>query len=68
MHKFPQVLKELRQEHDLTQTQLAEKLGYRGATVISNWELGERTPDLENLIAIANFFKVSLDDLVGREY
>jgi transcriptional regulator with XRE-family HTH domain len=65
MNSFAKVLKELREEKGLTQTQLAEKLGYKGAVTIAKWELGQRTPELENLIAIAKFFNISLDELVG---
>ena len=67
MHKFPKVLRELREERKLSQTELANKLGYKSATVISNWELGIRTPELANLITIADFFRVSIDYLIGRE-
>ncbi|MCL2570173.1 MAG: helix-turn-helix domain-containing protein [Firmicutes bacterium] len=67
MHNFPKVLKELREEKNLTQADLAKHLGYKNETTISNWEIGKRTPELNNLIAIAKFFDVSLDYLVGME-
>ena len=34
-------------------------------STISAYEIGERTPDLETLISIANFFSVSLDYITG---
>ena len=64
---FAQRLKELRQEKPLTQTQLAEALNYKSYTIITHWESGNIVPDIENLIVLANFFKVSIDYLVGRE-
>ena len=57
-------LKELRDQRRLNQEGLALKLNLSQST-ISAYEVGERTPDLETLIAIASFFNVSLDYLVG---
>ena len=57
-------LKELREKRRLNQEGLAMKLCVSQST-ISAYEVGERTPDLETLINIANFFSVSIDYLVG---
>lgn len=57
-------LKELREKRRLNQEGLAIKLRVSQST-ISAYEVGERTPDLETLIAIAKFFSVSIDYLVG---
>lgn len=38
-----------------------------GKTIIGKWESGENEPNLSNLLAIAEFFDVSIDWLVGRE-
>ena len=57
-------LKELREERRLSQDGLALKLNVSQST-ISAYEIGDRTPDLETLIAIAQFFGVSLDYLAG---
>ena len=67
MNEFPRILKELRQDKGLTQLQLAQALGFKSDAIINRWERGERKPDIGNLILIANFFKVSIDFLVGRE-
>ena len=58
-------IKELRTSKGLTQKQLAEetKLSVRG---VQNYELGERVPTLQAVIALADFFDVSLDYLCGR--
>lgn len=58
-------LKQLREQKRLNQDGLAMKINVSQST-ISAYEVGERTPDLETLITIANFFDVSIDYLVGR--
>lgn len=57
-------LKELRYRHGVTQDRLAEILGVSSQSV-SRWELGTCYPDLELLPVIANYFDITLDDLVG---
>ena len=63
--KFAIILKELRNERNLGQVELAKGIGVSSG-VISLWENGEREPTLSNLIALADYFDVALDDLVGR--
>lgn len=57
-------LKELRESRLLNQHGLALMLNVSQST-ISAYEVGSRTPDLETLISIAQFFDVSLDYLAG---
>jgi len=57
-------LKELREQRRLNQEGLALQLSVSQST-ISAYEVGERTPDLETLMAIASLFGVSIDYLVG---
>ena len=61
---FGKKLKDLRIENGLTQRELGEKLGYCNQTV-SFWESGRREPDLDALVAVAKFFDVSVDYLLG---
>lgn len=58
-------LREIRTAHKKTQREVAE---YLGATVraVSYYESGEREPNIKTLIALADFFGVSLDYLTGR--
>lgn len=49
---------------ELTQEQLAERLGVSRQTV-TKWETGESTPDLANAVALAEVLDVSLDALVN---
>ena len=57
---------ELRKNKHLSQEQVAEQLHVTRQTV-SNWELGETTPDLNQAKELAKLFSVSLDDLVGLD-
>jgi transcriptional regulator with XRE-family HTH domain len=57
-------IKKLRRSRDLTQEELAEIIGV-SAQSVSKWERGDNFPDITMLPAIANFFEVSLDELVG---
>lgn len=59
-------IKELREEAQMTQKQLADKISNMQRNV-SNWEQGVSQPDLETVVAIADVFDVSLDELFGRE-
>ena len=58
-------LKKLREQERLSQESLALKLNVSQST-ISAYETGERTPDLETFIKIADLFNVSLDYLCGK--
>jgi len=57
---------ELRKQNDLSQEQLAERLGVARQT-ISKWELGETSPDLEQSKKLSKIFNVSLDDLTNND-
>ena len=59
-------LTELRQQHNMTQTELAEKLNYSDKAV-SKWERAESLPDVAVLTQIADLFGISLDELVRGE-
>lgn len=60
-------LKALRESHNLTQTELANKLGVR-QTTISNWEKGIREPEtIGEVIKISSFFNVELSSLVQSD-
>lgn len=59
-------IKRLRRERDMTQEELAELLGVSFQSV-SRWEKGACYPDLELIPAIAGFFGVSSDRLMGLD-
>lgn len=58
-------LQRLRQERRLTQPQLAEALGINKRTIL-RWEAGEGEPGATELVAMARFFGVSIDQLVAE--
>ena len=60
------ILKELRKEKKLTQTELANYLCTTQDT-ISLWELGKSYPDIPTLIKICKFFDVTSDYILGLE-
>lgn len=63
---FPERLRDLRQERNLGQVQLAKELDV-GKSIISLWELGKCEPTLSKLVAMSLFFGVSIDFLAGLE-
>jgi Predicted transcriptional regulators len=65
MNHFTEKLKILRLEEGLSQQELSLKLNIP-RTTISSWELGRRSPDIKMLEILADFFKVSIDYLIGK--
>ena len=61
--EFHNKLYNLRKQKGLSQEELANRLNVSRQT-ISKWEVGDSTPDMENLIAISDLFEISLDELV----
>ena len=64
--EFHEKLQELRKNRGLTQEELAEAL-YVSRTAISKWESGRGYPSIDSLKAIANYFDVTIDDLLSGE-
>ena len=59
-------LQKLRKDNNLSQEQLAEKIGV-SRQAISKWERGEATPDSDNLICLAKIYNISLDELISSK-
>ena len=57
---------ELRKASGLSQEQVAKKVGVV-VRAYQRYEYGDRYPQLPTLVALADLFDVSLDELVGRE-
>lgn len=64
--KIGYFLKELRKAKNLTQEQLAEKLNVSGRTV-SRWETGHNMPDISLLVELAEFYDVSIPEIIDGE-
>lgn len=59
-------IREIRKSKNMTQEQLAEAMGVSTASV-SKWETGQSAPEISALTALADFFEVSVDMLLGHE-
>ncbi len=64
--KIAENIRFFRKQAGLTQEELAARFGSR-KTLISNYEIGRNTPDIETLWELADIFDIALDELVGRE-
>ena len=60
-------LAQLRKAHGLTQAQLAEKFNYSDKA-ICRWEHGDTLPDINTLCALADFYGVTMNDLVSPDF
>ena len=65
MNEFPERLRRLRERNRLSRYRLSELCGI-SSDQIRRYELGEIKPGQEALEAIADYFEVSIDYLLGR--
>lgn len=65
MSGFSERFRSLRRDHNLTQQALADRLGTSKSSV-NMYERGEREPGFKTLEAIADFFNVDMDYLLGK--
>lgn len=59
-------LRDLREDNDMKQTDIAQYLGIQ-QTVYSRYERGFQTIPVEHLIKLADLYKVSVDYILGRD-
>lgn len=64
--KFGDILRRKREEHRMTQADLAERLGVSRQNV-SNYETGYKIPPLAVVVAAADVFRCSTDEMIGRK-
>lgn len=64
MEKYCKKLKDLREDNDLTQKDLAEELGI-SQQYYSEYELGKREFPIRHLLKTAKFYGVSTDYILG---
>ncbi len=66
MQKIGKRIVSLRKEKNMTQMELADKLGI-SFQAVSNWERGNSMPDISKLPELAEIFGVTLDELLGEK-
>jgi len=66
INAFSFILKQLRMEHNISQAQLGSEIGVSQGTIYF-WENAINEPTATNLVALADFFNVSVDALLGLE-
>ena len=65
MKSFADRLKEMREEKDLNKSELAKIIGC-DHTAIRRWEENLQSPSIDVLVALADYFKVTTDYMLGR--
>lgn len=60
MKEYKDIIRELREDHDMTQTQVANILG-TSQQIYSRYELGERELPIRHLITLCKYYGVSAD-------
>lgn len=63
---FSENLKNLRRENGIGQRELAKAV-FTTVKTVSHWETGYTEPSIKQLIMLADFFEISLDELTGRK-
>lgn len=64
-YEWARALKEQRKAMGITQMELTEATNIPQSS-ISAWENGTNAPSIENCLQLADFYGISLDELVGR--
>ena len=64
MKRYNELIREIREDNDLTQAQVANILGIK-QQVYSKYELGIRALPIEHLIKLCKYYKVSADWILG---
>lgn len=65
--KFGENLKNIRKQKNISQEELAEKLGVSRQS-ISKWETGENFPSMNNIMCLCDIFKCKINDLVHEDF
>ena len=67
MKNYGNALKQQRESLQLSQVELAKKVGTSHQN-INRWERGEVLPNIDFCVKLADFYGISLDELVGRDF
>jgi len=63
--KLPENLRRIRRENNLSQEQLAEKLGV-SRQAVSKWESGQSYPEMDKMLLICKLFNYDIDELMNE--
>lgn len=66
MLNYGEALKHQREINNLTQSELAKKTGLK-QQMISWWEANKGLPNIDFCVQLADFYGISVDELIGRE-
>lgn len=66
MLNYGEALKHQRELRNLNQTELAQATGLK-QQMISHWEANKGLPNIDFCVRLAEYYNISLDELVGRE-
>lgn len=66
MNNLSENLKKIRKEHNLSQEQLAEKLGVSRQSV-SKWESNQSYPEMDKLVQLSKLYNLNFDDLINND-
>lgn len=64
--KFGDILRQKREERRMTQTDLAQRIGTTQQNV-NSYETGYKVPPLRVVVAAADVFRCSTDEMIGRK-
>lgn len=64
MKHYPDIIRELREDHDLTQSDIAKVLGTT-QQVYSRYEKGINEMPVRHIITLCKFYQVSADEILG---
>lgn len=64
---FSNNLRYLRKKYNMSQEDLANKLGYKSFTTIQKWESGVSEPSVTVVKQLSKIFNVSMDDIVNTD-
>lgn len=66
MERYITILRNLREDHDLTQQQIAEVLG-TSQTMVARYERGANELPIRHLITLCKYYNISADEVLGTE-
>ena len=62
--EYSQIIRNLREDHDLSQAQIAEIIG-TSKNQIGKYERGEQEMPIRHIVTLCNYYKVSADFILG---